>query len=262
MATSKDTITLTFSGRTIKSDVKDIPLYQAVVTRVKILQSKNQHLQDILDSFQAALDFGGFGMSIDINDRNLFEALAIAKSTGTFPDISKFKKTKHVKFSSPTVTGRHTHVPAAATVTRKHTPTATASPPIPPYRKHFRTHTHVPAAATVTRKHTPATAKPAVSSSGVLTMLAAADPSKPSTVRLGLIPTTPSMAAKEFVMWFDIIPKLTEKKLVDDFIKECRLNSIRFDAHDNVPLPKIIYENFMKDKKNKKQDFSFLLPME
>ena len=231
MATTKDTITLTFSGRTIKSDVKDIPLYQAVVTRVKILQSKNQHLQDILDSFQAALDFGGFGMSIDINDRNLFEALAISKSTGTFPDLSKFKKTKHVKFSSPTVTGRHTHAPATATVTRKHT-------------------------------HAPATAKPVVSSSGVLTMLAAVDPSKPSTVRLGFIPTTPSMAAKEFVMWFDIIPKLTEKKLVDDFIKECRLNSIRFDAHDNVPLPKIIYENFMKDKKNKKQDFSFLLPME
>lgn len=206
MASTKDTIILTYSGRNIHSELKDIPLYQAVVTRIKILQPKNLHLQDILDSFQAAINFGGFGMSIEINSKNLFEALAISKSTGSFPDLSKFKDEK-----------------SSLTETKK--------------------------------------SKSTVSSTGVLKMIASSVPSKPTTVRIGLIPTSPSMVATEFVMWFDIIPKLAEGKLIDVFIKECRLNNIQFNAHDNVPLPKIMYENFMKDKKNKNQYFSFLQSM-
>lgn len=218
MASIKDTVILTFNGQQITSNISDIPLYQAIVTRVLINQPGEPRLQNIIDSLKAALDFGGFGMTIDIYSKNLFEALAIAKSTGSFPDISKIKKTTKSK----------------------------------PKLKRFESGDFKPSSPTFLKRN---------SSSPLSSLVRIARPEKPTTVRLGIIPTTPSMAATEFIMWFDILPKLAEGKMVDNFIKECKHNSIIFEPHENIPLPKILIENFLKETLKKKRIHSILNPM-
>lgn len=209
MASTKDTVILTFNGQQIISTISDIPLYQAIVTRVSINQPDEPRLKNILDILQAAIDYNGFGMKIDIYSKNLFEALAIAKSTGSFPDISKIKKTT----KSKTKVGK---------TKPKKFDSEDFKLPYPTFLK-------------------------STSSSPLSSLVESTKPSKPTTVRLGLIPTTPSMAATEFVMWFDILPKLAESKMVDNFIKECKHNSIMFEPHENIPLPKILIENFLKE---------------
>lgn len=215
MASLKDTVILTFHGQQITSNISDIPLYQAIVTRVLINQPGESRLQDILDSLQAALDFGGFGMTIDIYSKNLFEALAIAKSTGSFPDISKIKKTTKSKKEEK------------------------------PKLKRFDSGDFEPPSPTFLERDSSSPLRSLVRSTRPFRHT---EPEKPTTVRLGIIPTTPSMAAKEFIMWFDILPKLAESKMVDNFIKECKHNSIFFEPHENIPLPKILIENFLKEK--------------